>query len=342
MISRSARKISLSAFGEFREFPYYRNIPKDGRTIFLNPLFNHEKNDWVLLVQVNPDKLQRLMGGEPIVSCYLGFQPANPKRDFEFNLGTFIVQHVSFPGIAGPLFTLENDIHNCCAILEKFLLISNKDKSQRDGLNLLLRTELEYLIVVIRSIYDLLQKLSKNATALVREVEEPKRRVIQNLPDSFADVVLSGDQIRSTEQIQEKFRLPVPLANFYASEANHFQWLRDLRVAIEHHGQTIHSIYDLDEGVAISVRESPWNNLPIWQEPKLIRNEHLGSLRAVFIFLVSDVIEMTTRYANAFAASVPLPPAIEPGMKLFVRNYFSHHLVNMREAIASPWERLSA
>jgi hypothetical protein len=342
MSNRSVRRIALSAFDEFREFPYYRNVPKDDRTIFLNPLFDHERNDWVLLVQTAPDKLQRLMGGEPIVSFYLGFQPADPERDFEFDLGTFVVQHLSFQGITGSLFSLENDVHNCAAILEKYLLISNRDKKQRDGNNLLLRTELEYLVVVIRSFYDLLQKLSKNAAALVREVDEPRRRVIQDLPQSFADVVLQSDQPRTAEQIQEKFNLPPSLAGFYASEAEYFKWLRDLRVAIEHHGHTPSLIYDVDDGAAVNITEYPWNRISIWNKPEFIRNEHLGSLRLVFVFLIKQAMEMTARYAHAFAESIPLPSAIEPGIKLYARDQFSHHLVNMQEIMDSPWERLSS
>jgi hypothetical protein len=342
MKSQSARAVSLSAFDEYHEIPYFRNVPKDGRIIFLNPLFNHEKNDWVVLVQTKPDKLQRLMGAEPIVSCYLGFQPADPKRDFEFNLGTFVIQHLSFQGVTGSLFALENDAHNCSAILEKYLLISNRDKNQRDGLNLLLRTELEYLIVVIRSFYDLLQRLSKNAASLVREVDEPRKRVIQELPDSFADVVLQSDQPRTVEQIQEKFKLPILLARFYASEAEHFKWLRELRVAIEHHGDTPPLIFDVDDGAAVDIKEYPWNGISIWNEPEFIRNERLGSLHLVFVFLINQAMEMTSRYVQAFSESIPLPPAIESGIKVYVRNQYSHHLVNLKETMKLPWERFNS
>lgn len=337
---RSAQSIAQSAFVEFNNLPYFRNIPKDGRIIFLNPLFDDTNNDWILLYPVRPDKLQRIIGIEPKVSCYLGFRSADPKRDFELPLGTFVVQHLSFPGVTNALSTLENDFHNCSAILEKYLLISCRDKSQRDGISLLLRTELEYLISAIRSIYDLLQKLSKHASALVREVEKPHKHMIEELPNSFDDIVSYGDQLRSAQQIREKYRLPEPLANFYASEAPHFKWLRGLRVAIEHHGYTIDSIFDLDEGAAISIKDDSWSALTIWQEPGYIKNEHLGSLHAVFVFLVAQAIEMTTRYVNAFAESVSvIPQAIEPGMKLYVRNYFSHHLVALKEAMESPWER---
>lgn len=207
----------------------------------------------------------------------------------------------------------------------------------------MLRTELEYLISSIRSIYDQLQKLSKHAASLVVNLKEPDKHLIANLPESFSDIVLQSDQIRTAQQIQEKFRLPEPLAVFYASEAPHFKWLRDIRVSIEHHGKTIDTIFDLDDGAAIDTRNDPWSNLSIWQEPKFIRNNGLGSLHLVFCFLVDQVIEMTTQYVNAFIQSVNvIPEAIEPGMKIYVRNHFSNHLISLKRTLESPWERLQS
>lgn len=334
-------KVKYSAFAEFSHLPYFRNIPKDGRIAFLNPMFDEKNNDWILLFPVKPDKLQRLAVVEPILTCYMGFQPADPSKDFELPLGTFVIQHLSFPGVLGALFAIETDFHNCSAVLEKYLLVTLQDKSQRGGMSLLLRTELEYLVSTIRSIYDQMQKLSKHASALVVNLEEPGRRLIASLPDSFSDIVLHGDQLRMVEEIRDKFRLPPALADFYASEAPYFKWLRELRVAIEHHGQTISTIFDLDEGAAISIQDNPWNSLPVWDKKEYIRHDHLGSLHAVFVFLVAQAIEMTTRYINAFINSVNvIPQAIEPGMKVYIRNHFSHHLVALNNTIDSPWERL--
>lgn len=336
-------KVKRSAFSEFGHLPYYRNIPKDGRIAFLNPLYDDVNDDWVLLVQTSPDKFQRLKDGEPIQACYMGFHAANPIKDFEFPLGTFVIQHLSFPGVLGALFALETDLHNICAVLEKYLLIANREKVQREGMNLLLRTELEYLISAIRSIYDQLQKLSKHAASLVVNLKEPDKKLIAKLPESFADIVLYGDQFRTVQQIQEKFRLPEPLATFYATETQYFAWLREIRVSIEHHGKTIDTIFDLDEGASINIINKPWSVLPLWNELENIRNNDFGSLHAVFCYLVNQVVEMTTRYSEAFARSVDeLPIAVEPGLKMYVRNHFSHHLVSIKETIKFPWERLKA
>ena len=98
--------VMYSAFAEFSHLPYFRNIPKDGRIAFLIPLWDEENHDWVLLFPARPDKLQRLAGGEPAQSCYIGFQAADASKDFELPLGTFVIQHLSFPGVLVAFFAL--------------------------------------------------------------------------------------------------------------------------------------------------------------------------------------------------------------------------------------------
>jgi hypothetical protein len=325
-------------FEELDKLPYVKNKPTDGRSIFLRAFYDHDHDDWILYMEVEPGRLDRIVGGETVVGAYLAARPAVPGKDLDFPLGTFLTQHLSLPDVATSLDALESDFHNCSAVLEKYLLISLQPREKRDGASQLLAVELEYLITVIRSIYDLLQRLSKRATSLLKSVHEPHERIVDELPESFAKVALHGSHPRSEEDLVKRFRLPIPLAKFYIAETEHFQRLRDLRVSIEHHGQSVGPIFDLDEGMAIAVDVEPWRSLPIWC-PELIRNQRLGSLRAVFAFLISQALEMTTRYAVAFASSVTLPLAIGPGYRLYLRDYFSHHLVSLTATIRSPWER---
>ncbi|MBW1728499.1 MAG: hypothetical protein JRI96_17205 [Deltaproteobacteria bacterium] len=325
---------------EIKKLPYVEVFPRDGRAIFLRSFYDHENEDWILHLEAEPGKLARVAGGETIVGSYFAARPANPEKDLEFPLGTFIAQHLSFPDVASSLEALESDFHNCSAILEKYLLISRRPKEMREGASQLAPAELEYLVIINRSLYDLLQKLSKRATALVRSSFEPHDKIMEDLPDSFARVVLDGSCRRSEQKLTHRYRLPAPLAQFYLMEAEHFQKLRDLRVAIEHHGRSLGPIFDLDEGMAVAVDEEPWSNLSIWGT-QLIRGNRLGSLRAVFVYLILEALEMTTRYAKAYASCVAIPPAIGPGYRLYLRDYYSHHLVSLRATLESPWERVT-
>ena len=328
-------KISLE---ELNKLPYVKNQPTSGQVVILRSFYDHQNDDWILFMEAEPGRLGRIKGGEVVSGSYFSERPATPEKDLIFPLGTFITQYLSFPNVAGPLSALESDFHNFSAILEKYQLITQQPREKRGGISQLLSVELEHLVIVIRSVYDLIQKLSKHATALIKSIDEPRRTIVENLPDSFARVTLDGSRLRSEEELIERYRLPPPLARFYVDESMHFQAFRDLRVAIEHYGRSLDRVYDLDEGMAIAVDEDPWRSLPIWR-PELIRNERLGSLRAVFAYLIFHAIEMTTNYARAYASCVAVPPAIGPGYNLYFRDYFSHHLVNLPETLEYPWER---
>lgn len=336
----SSRKgiVQTDPLEEAKKIPYVKHIPNDGRAISNHSFYDHENKDWILHLPIGKGKLGRIAGGEIVVGGYLASQSENPDKDLAFPLGTFIIQHLSFRDILSSLYGLESDFHNCSSILEKYLLISLRPKEQRDGAGQLLVAELEYLVIIIRSIYDLLQKISKSATAIIRNLQKPHNRIVEDLPDSFAKVVLSESRKRTKNELIERYRLPPPLAEFYIAESEHFQWLRDLRVAVEHHGKSPGTIFDLEDGMAVKADEAPWSFLPIWK-PELIRKNGLGSLRAVFLYLVSEVLKLTTRYERAYASCIAVPPAIGPGYRFYIRDYFSHHLVNLVSSLKSPWER---
>jgi hypothetical protein len=323
---------------EIEKLPYVVNYPTDNRAVFLKSFYDEDSGDWILFLEMERGKLGQIAGGEPIIGSYFSRVCEAPNRDFEFPLGTFITQHLSLRGLIGPLMSMEEDIHHFAAILEKYHLISMRPKEMREGAAFLITTELEYLITVIRSLYDLLQKIIKHSAKLVHSLDLPRRRLIADLPDSFARVTLSGSEIRSEQDLTDMYGLPQPLAAFYVAEAPTFKLLRDLRIAIEHHGESPRVFFDHDEGIAVLVDDKPWSEFPIWDD-ELLRPNRLGPIRAVFCHLISMAIEMTTRYGQTYASCIAVPLAIGPDIKLFLRNPFGHHLVNLYQMIEQPWER---
>lgn len=323
---------------QLAQLPFIKRPPTDGRTVFLLPWFNDHTGQWELWLPVQPDVIGRMAGGEPTLGSYYGSRPVDSARDFPCLLATFIRQHLSFPLVAGILESIEGDFFQFCAILEKYHMIAARRGSGPDA-TLLFGSELEYLIMVVRSLYDLLQRVSKEAAALVHSLDTERRRVISDLPDSFARVVLNGDNLRTADEIESKFNLPKPLATFYASEGPFFQTLREIRTGIEHHGKSILIVLDLDAGAAIMPTLPPWNRFPIWQASLLRGRNGLGSLRSVFVHLIHEAIAMTSRWTAAYASCIAVPPAITDGLVSFVRHPFGHHLVNLDAMRASPWER---
>ena len=147
----------------------------------------------------------------------------------------------------------------------------------------LISSELEYIIIVIRSVYDLLQKLSKQCARLVHSTKN--ERLINELPDSFANVVMSGSETLCEKDIMEKYGLPAQLAEFYAGEAQRFKILRDLRVSIEHHGKSVTTIFDDADGMAVKIDEDPWK-IYKWKSMKLSMMD-IGLLSSMMIIFYS-------------------------------------------------------
>lgn len=330
--------IKLDKYEEAKKIPYVKNIPKDGRIIYNYSFYDHDKDDWIRHIHISGRRLGRIAGGQVVVGGYLASNPEKADKDLEFPLGTFIIQHLSFRKIINVFSGLIADFHNCSSILQKYILISSLPQGERVGAEQLLLTELEYLLVIIRSIYDLVQKISKFASELIKYPNEPYKPMVSDLPNSFAKVVLHGSQSRSSDEINKKYNLPPPIADFYFKESKYFIWLRDLRDMIEHHGKSPGLIFDTKDGFAIKRDESPWSNLPIWK-PNILRPNGLGPLRAVFLYLISEAFELTKRYKKAYSSCIAVPPAIGPGYKYYIRDYFSHHLVSLGSSLKIPWER---
>lgn len=321
--------------------PFVDHVPTDGRVVPLHSYFDPSASDWHLYLEVEPGTLGRIAGGEPVYGCYLARSVADAGRDVEFPLGTLISQHLSFGTVLRQLWELESDIHQCAATLEKYHLISSQRSQAHSLAGLLVTSELEYLLLLLRSLYDALQSLACSVTRLfVTQSAEPKR-VVQDLPSSFARVVLKGTDLISSAELTGTFGLPKPLADWYESEGPNFQTLRDLRDGIVHKRKGFPTVFELSEGLAITISESPWDEFDIWENAHLL-NGRFGSLRALFASLATHALETTTRFQRAVRSSVQLPAPISREVRVFLRSSVTHRLVSCRAMIAQPWEGSAA
>lgn len=117
--------------------------------------------------------------------------------------------------------------------------------------------------------------------------------------------------------------------------------LREARNGIFHHGKTAPTVLLLDEGAAISVREDPWKEFPVWEESPLLRDK-LGSVRALLAHLFTRTISTGDDFLRAFLAHVAVPKAIGPNMNVFVRDACTFHLLKLDEYLETPWENSEA
>jgi hypothetical protein len=147
----------------------------------------------------------------------------------------FIAQHASFPELKFAVVGVMDDISNLSASLAKLQLLHASRDSVGSGTTRMVATEVEYILSVCRSLFDLLQEvISKLWQKVTLTASAGKKRPMKG---SFASVALFHEAPVTAEKLVEKYGLPEPLAVFYTAVAPFFLQLRTIRNNLLHHGR---------------------------------------------------------------------------------------------------------
>jgi hypothetical protein len=330
----------LAPQDELAKVPYITFRPNDGRIVQLLSYFAPDTKDWHLYYPVAPGELGRISGGEPVQGAYYADTPVEPERDSELPIGTLVLQHLSFPETLRHFGKLEDDVHRFAAVMEKYHLISGQRRQSVARASLLATSELEYLLLLLRSYYDLLQLILRDLGARFVTLGDDPRRVAPDLPDSFAKVVLQGDVLRTAPDILTKYTMPQAFADWYAEQGAFFQLLRKLRDGVAHYGRSLPTIYELEEGLAVDISMTPWSEFDIWADTTLV-NGKLGPLRKLMSALILHALNAGTSYAHLIRSTVALPPPLAGSCRYILRSPIGNRLVQLVAIMSSPWEGIS-
>ena len=321
---------------KYLDLPYIDALHSDGRLVVMRSYYDHESGEWVMH-HPHDDGLIRLKIVGMVRGTYYSHASADPDRDLILPLSTVTAMNLSFPGVQGPVSAIESDLHHFCSLLETYRILTTHPP--QEGLADLVLVQFEALVLLIRQVFDHLQKVAHSLCKSVHDIETPTQRLIEDLPSSFAKVVLHGDRVRSSKEITERFRLPEPISQFYEKHAAWFKALRDLRVSIEHHGVTPETIFVLEQGVAVIGSDAPWAALGPW--PTTLGRDKFISIRGVFAHLIERTLGMLRAFAAAFIACIKVPPSFSPGVQVFLRDPHGAHLVQLPKLLSEPWENAS-
>lgn len=269
---------------------------------------------------------------------YYSDEPAQPD-DLELPLATFIVQHLSFRSVILPLYSLIDDIHLLSASIDK-LEILRVAQHGKDSLrfSFLVESEIEHLFILLRSMYDLLQKMIKQITRLLSTSDG--KLVTNELKESFASIILKKEIPRSCDEIKIDFKFPPTLANFYFSERDKFIRIRKIRNDLAHTGKRLPSVFVTEQGFGISAKGSDaWSALDIWKQHAMLPND-IGSVRALSGFLVGSFLSTLDNFEQALRSTIHptmLPTAVSEGKRIYLRNPATSYLKNVAALIEQPW-----
>lgn len=320
------------------DLPYLALVPDDGRIVPLIGFFEEETEKWHTYVPHGTAEFIRLLAGDMMNGSYLGKVRADSTNDIEWPLGTLVVGRLSFPDVLGALRPLENDVHRCAQVLQKYELFWRHRGEANSFASLLVESELEYLLLLLRSYYDALQNVVR---ALARHPlaggRDAPRLATQGLPGTFSAIVKDSKALPEPSALSERYGMHEALTHWYQREAPFFRALKTIRDGIAHHGRQPSIVFETKWGFAVHPGEAPWRHFNVWHEESYMKGR-LGSLRRLVASFILHALGATSRLAIAMDGLVELSPVLHQDLRLFVRSPFGHRLIYLEAVAAEPWE----
>lgn len=172
----------------------------------------HAEGRWRVWLQAGDNAFVEIKG-EPAEAYYFSAAPAH-QADFTTLHLTFIAQRALLTGLTRSFSAFQDDLFNLAASLAKIDLIHASGSPARSRMAC---TEVEYILTVCRSMYDLLQEMLACLWENVRLTDLTVTK--RSLKRSFAEMALKGETPRDAEELAQTYGLPLAVAACYARHA---------------------------------------------------------------------------------------------------------------------------
>jgi hypothetical protein len=321
--------MSATSLAELAKLPHINTAGLQGRTVLLMPVWDGAT--WSLWVDGPEGQLIKVQVVDAARSNYLAQSPAR-QDDLHIPFVDLMWQRASWPTVSRLIMGICDDFHLMATIAAKL----EHFHETRDGIpqNLIgsfVQTEIEHLIIVARSIFDLLQEiladLWNNGIRLLDATAEAKRKS-RKLHDTFRKVVLSNNEtLRSATEIADIYGLPPPTSEMYQKHAPFFLSLRASRDRIIHGGSSVDFIFSTDKGFCVDPKSKYFRDFS-WQKEHYF-NDNIVSLRPWLANIVLQTIEACSDIMFSLASVVAFPEAVSPDYQVFIRDPSNEALLRL-------------
>lgn len=315
---------------ELQKISWFNSRATNSVRAFTSTSF-YVQGKWHLWIAVNGE-LRKFIG-EPVDARYFGDAPARSTDQF-FEVTNLIVQHLMTSEMFRCFTGFENDVQCLAASLAKFSLFF---AAHRNGVpaSRFVQTESEYIIIVCRGMFDLLQEL---VSLIFKNATHNGTRMKQLPDDSFARIAINDKVRRTSAEIEQKYGLPTPIAQWYERHSEFFQILRDLRNKMAHGGSVaVDMVFCTDHGFAIPRSFRPYSWFYQWPTGIDLPNE-LVPLMPVLCSIIKRTFHACDDFARILAGHVQLPAEVFPGLRYFARGVYDAHLAAIDGVLAnSSW-----
>lgn len=292
---------------------------------FLGSLFFYDGERWRTWTPLTDGTLIELKIVSLAEGYYFAKAPESP-NDIWFRSIDYIAQHAAFPELKHAVIGIMDDISNLSASLSKLRLLHNARDTIGFGVEKMAATEVEYILSVCRSTFDLLQEVIAKLWESVQLLDTTTKK--RQLKKSFSDMVMVSNEPATIEHLMQRYGLPQQLAEFYVGNAPFFIDLWKIRNKIVHNGSQVQTIFSGESGFFVSGHLRHFPALRIWRDDERTLNNLVPLLPAMgaIIFHTLSALE---HWVFAFTTNIDsLPPAV-PGMQLFMRGHFNEFFVEV-------------
>ncbi len=322
---------------ELKQIPFIDSETLGGRALIM-PLTFYDEGEWKTWVKLSAGL--KCMKGEPVEGSYFARRPEQ-ETDMFLPFFNFIHQKACRINVLSYIESIRNDIFNLGASLGKLTLFHRSSKDVGIKAERFVSTEVEYIIGVCRSIFDLMQELVKSVWDNIELKDKSMRK--RQLPKSFREMALRDERVMTSEEVRTKYYLPIELADAYCRHATFFQVLRSYRDDIYHKGKNIKLIFVTERGFAVDADTQPFASFGVWNEEHMLPNR-LASLRPAIAHIILNTLGACEDLAQIIQRIILFPPEIAPGFQLYLRSFHNRELIALEDVRANClwWEPIQA
>lgn len=284
--------------------------------------FYHEKTGWSVFINDTrsgspPKSFIEMKPHNASETIYFSDSPAS-EEDIYSHFFDFIYQRALLPGVQHEARAIFDDILNLGACLQKIEILFSYWDANRPS-HRLVTSELEYMYIVCRSIFDHLQKAIKAIWANVTLTPAPVKKHV--LKDSFREMLFTkdGKTHYSRDQLVAERGIFPALADYYLRQSSFFEYLRKCRDEFAHNGKSIDTIYHFPRiGFGISLTDKRFSVLDIWTD-RTKKNNNIGSLNTLCGYVICNTISAIEEFAVVIQQHIGFPDPIVPNHHILLR-----------------------
>jgi hypothetical protein len=307
---------------EVNDIPFIDRLQTAGRFLPTLLFFDEDWRFWAE-IEAGTDEKKRFIeiaAAWPSEHVYFGRRPERG-TDFRSIFLDTVAQRANLLPFYRFFSGILDDIHNLAAAFAKLDLIFESGRTQSNhsnGTHRMAATEVEYILLVCRSVFDLLQEFM--ASYWVKVVPFDPNAKKKALKKHFSDMALHGQTAKTAQELKDQFNMPDALAACYVRYAQVFLKIREARDKMVHGGSQVQVIFRGKNEFVIRKHLGPFQNLNIWREDE-VEESDLVPLAPVLGMIVCSTLGACDDFAQVLANIITLPDPTVPGMSLFVRGY---------------------